>query len=65
MLRRPNIAVARVEVTDGRVVLVNSDRAVSAHRWVSPRDAGAGSPPPTRCPQQYPALPVAPGAAGH
>ena len=40
VLCRPNIAVARVEVTDGRVVLVNSDRAVSTHRWMSPRDAG-------------------------
>ncbi|KAK9905588.1 hypothetical protein WJX75_002584 [Coccomyxa subellipsoidea] len=39
--RRPNIAVARVEVTEGRVVLVNADRAVSTHRWLSPRDAGA------------------------
>ena len=39
--RRPNIAVARVEVADGRVVLVNADRAVSTHRWLSPRDAGA------------------------
>jgi hypothetical protein len=33
--------VARVEVTEGRVVLVNADRAVSTHRWLSPRDAGA------------------------
>ena len=40
VLCRPNIAVARVEVTEGRVVLVNSDRAVSTHRWMSPRDAG-------------------------
>lgn len=38
---RPNIAVARVEVTEGRVVLVNADRAASTHRWLSPRDAGA------------------------
>jgi hypothetical protein len=30
-----------VEVTEGRVVLVNADRAVSTHRWLSPRDAGA------------------------
>ena len=39
-LCRPNIAVARLEVTEGRVVLVNSDRAVSTHRWLSPKDAG-------------------------
>ena len=40
--RRPNIAVAKLAVTEGRVVLVNSDRAVSAHRWLSPRtDGGA------------------------
>lgn len=30
-----------MEVTEGRVVLVNADRAVSTHRWLSPRDAGA------------------------
>ena len=42
-LRRPNIAVARLEVTEGRVVLVNSDRAVSTHRWLSPKDAGLSS----------------------
>ena len=42
MLRRPNIAVAKLAVTEGRVILVNSDRAVSAHRWLSPRtDGGA------------------------
>ncbi len=41
-VRRPNIAVAKLAVTEGRVVLVNSDRAVSAHRWLSPRtDGGA------------------------
>lgn len=49
VLRRPNIAVARVEVTDGRVVLVNSDRAVSTHRWMSPRDAGDSSALPRIC----------------
>ena len=36
--------MARLEVTDGRVVLVNSDRAVSTHRWLSPKDAGALPP---------------------
>ena len=42
LLCRPNIAVAKLAVTDGRVVLVNSDRAVSCHRWLSPRtDGGA------------------------
>lgn len=35
--RRPNIAVARLEVADGRIVLVNADRAVSCHKWIAPR----------------------------
>ena len=39
---RPNIGIACLEVTEGRVVLINADRAVSCHRWVSLRsDAGA------------------------
>ncbi|KAL3153517.1 hypothetical protein ABBQ38_011848 [Trebouxia sp. C0009 RCD-2024] len=40
--KRPNIGIACLEVTEGRVVLINADRAVSCHRWVSLRtDAGA------------------------
>ena len=30
-----------MEVTEGRVVLINADRAVSCHRWLSPRDQAA------------------------
>lgn len=42
LLCRPNIGIACLEVTEGRVVLINADRAVSCHRWVSLRtDAGA------------------------
>ena len=36
-LCRPNIAVARLEVSEGRIVLVNADRAVSCHKWIAPR----------------------------
>ncbi|KAK9837038.1 hypothetical protein WJX84_000368 [Apatococcus fuscideae] len=35
--KRPNIAVARLEVADGKIVLVNADRAVSCHKWIAPR----------------------------
>lgn len=39
---RQNIGIACLEVTDGRVVLINADRALSCHRWISLRtDAGA------------------------
>jgi len=42
VLYRPNIGVACLEATEGRVVLINADRAVSCHRWISLRtDAGA------------------------
>lgn len=37
--RRPNIAVAALAVTHGRAVLVNADRALSAHRWAPPSAA--------------------------
>ncbi|DBA78126.1 TPA: hypothetical protein ACH3X2_008097 [Trebouxia sp. C0005] len=37
-----NIGIACLEMTEGRVVLINADRALSCHRWVSLRtDAGA------------------------
>ncbi|KAL0021859.1 hypothetical protein WJX77_009077 [Trebouxia sp. C0004] len=37
-----NMGIACLEVTEGRVVLINADRALSCHRWVSLRtDAGA------------------------
>lgn len=36
------MGIACLEVTEGRVVLINADRALSCHRWVSLRtDAGA------------------------
>ena len=38
---RPNIAVAELAMSDGRVVLINADRAVSCHRWLSPKDLPA------------------------
>lgn len=38
---RPNIAVAELAVTDGRVILINADRAVSCHKWLSPKDQPA------------------------
>lgn len=42
MLCRGNIGIACLEMTEGRVVLINADRALSCHRWVSLRtDAGA------------------------
>lgn len=34
---RPNIGIACLELTEGRVVLINADRAVSCHRWVCSR----------------------------
>lgn len=46
---RPNIAVAKLEAVDGRVVLVNADRAVSRHRWMSPRDQVLRSNPGQSC----------------
>jgi hypothetical protein len=46
---RPNIAVARLEAVEGRVILINADRAVSRHRWLSPRDQVQNPPFPIRC----------------
>ena len=40
-LRRPDIAVAELCMSEGRVMLVNADRMVSCHRWLSPRDVPA------------------------
>ena len=39
--RRPAVAVSRVAVADGCVVVVGADRGLAAHRWLPPRDAGA------------------------
>ena len=33
--------MACLEVTDGRVILINADRQLSAHRWVADSTAGA------------------------
>ena len=35
------MAVSRVAVADGCVVVVGADRGLAAHRWLPPRDAGA------------------------
>ena len=33
--------MVELSVSDGRVVLINADRAVSCHRWLSPKDQPA------------------------
>ena len=33
--------MAELALSEGRVVLVNADRAVSCHRWLSPKDLPA------------------------
>ncbi|KAK9824084.1 hypothetical protein WJX72_007613 [[Myrmecia] bisecta] len=40
--KRPNIGVAKLQVTDSRIIMITADRFVSCHKWISPRaDTGA------------------------